>query len=234
MVFVVVLAELALLLFISRALNQAIYTLLYRIIHNEHAAVVGTTLLFFPGTVVHELSHLFVAEILGVRTGRLQIFPKRINEDYIQAGSVEVAKTDPFRRTLIGLAPVLVGVITCALLSQWLTALLPDIRQAFSTSNWWQAWQLYAGIGGGYLLFCISNNMFSSPEDMKGVPAVLIVVILFIVALYLMGVRIAVTGQLLAFLSTIAQSMTINLGIVLIGNALILGIVWGLLRLRSR
>jgi len=65
--------------------------------------------LFFPGTVIHELAHLLAAGLLFVKTGSMEIIPK-VMDDEIRLGSVQVAKTDPFRRTIIGVAPVLLGM----------------------------------------------------------------------------------------------------------------------------
>src|SRR5947209_5745118 len=101
-----IIAELIGIYVLSRALTQTIFNLTYLLTRARSIAVTLITLLNFPGTVIHELAHLFTAEILGVHTGKLSLVPESIAEPNIKAGSVMIAATDPFRRYAIGLAPV--------------------------------------------------------------------------------------------------------------------------------
>lgn len=180
--------------------------------------------LLFPGTIIHELSHLFTAEILGVRTGKLSLVPEGLegpDGQEIQAGSVAIAKTDPIRRTVIGLAPVFVGLAVLAGLSYFLSS-SPYSHTTITTIL------LY------YLLFTVSNTMFSSREDMKGVIPVFITLSLFTTAAYVAGVRFTLTGKALELAQQVISSLSQSLLLVLAVNILLLLILKVLLVLTKR
>ena len=214
--------ELVVLLFLARSLNITLYRLFYRLSHSEHIAIMGTTLLLFPGTVVHELAHLFTAEILGVHTGKLTLVPEYVEENRIQAGSVEVQKSDPFRRSIIGVAPLLVGIITITLISSYLTEVFPQVVAAVQTATRFQHSIIYLFLAVGYLLYAISNNMFPSKEDLHGVPPVLFVLAMIIGAAYALGARIVLTGKILEIYTSILYSLTTNLAVVIVLNLILL------------
>ncbi len=232
--------ELIALYLLSRRLNQAIFSMVYRGTHSEHISILITTLIMFPGTVVHELSHLFTAEILGVKTGKLTLVPERISDNHIQAGSVMVAKTDPFRRTLIGLAPVFIGIICITLLSIQITRSYPFVQCFLSQigcSNISVPPSPRLSVAlfflFGYLLFTISNNMFSSEEDLQGVTPVLILLAILIGTTYAIGFRVQLTGAMIQILESLLRTLTTNLGIVLGINLVLLLIFQILLYLIS-
>lgn len=125
------------------------------------------SLLFLPGTLVHELAHVFMAMILGVGIGKIDLFPK-INGEEVRLGSVEVYKSDPFRRFFIGVAPLFVGMLG-------IYGVLGYVENKYI---------IY------YLLFIIANTMFSSKKDMEGVMPLLVTVIFFTLVIFGMGVQI--------------------------------------------
>ncbi len=218
------LAEFIVLLLLSRALTQSMYALFLLIFRFKPIALSLSTVLLFPGTVIHELSHLFVAEILGVRTGRLTLVPEPIQgEEEIRTGSVMVAHTDPFRRYAIGLAPVFVGLLVLTAIAYWLPTFTQSVFQSgaplASNPN------TYYLLGLGYLLFAISNSMFSSPEDLKGFIPFAITLALLIGAAYLAGLRLALTGWGLDIILRILDTLVKSLGVVLAVNALLLLVI---------
>lgn len=192
-------AELTLLYFLSRRLIQAIYRLMVTITHSRTVAIWMVTIIFFPGTVVHELAHLFVAEILRVRTGKLTLVPESLEEAEIRTGSVAIAQTDPLRRTLIGLAPTYVGMGVLSALSYFLQINNITIITII----------LF------YIMFAVSNSMFSSKEDMRGVIPFAITVALFLAAGYVAGFRAGLTGELLNTIILIIETLVRSLGVVI-------------------
>src|SRR5258706_13434406 len=122
--------ELIVLYFISQRLTQAVYNLTYLLFQARSIAVTVVTLVSFPGTVIHELSHLFTAEILGVHTGKLTLVPENIAEEEVKAGSVMIAHSDPFRRYAIGLAPIFSGLLAITTLSYFLPDLAAKVFQS--------------------------------------------------------------------------------------------------------
>jgi len=167
--------ELFILFFLSRFLTQALSHILYTVSRSESVTVWTLALLFFPGTLLHELAHFFTAIVLFVRVGHIEFFPK-IDGEHIKMGSVAIGKTDPFRRALIGLAPLFWGTIGIFLAMYYLSP-LP-----------FEPWYLNIFLLL-VIIFEIGNTMFSSPKDVEGIPALGIVLAIFFLAGYFMGVR---------------------------------------------
>ncbi len=205
MLFLILLAELIILFFISRSVTQLIYGVFFLIFRHRSVAISLTTVLFFPGTVVHELAHLFTAEVLGVRTGKLSLVPENLEEEEIQAGSVQIAKSDPFRRYLIGFAPLFVGIIV-------LTAISYFLRETNALIS----------VVGFYLLFVVSNSMFSSREDLKGFVGFAIAIGLMATAGYIAGIRIGLTEPTIQFINRIFDALVKSTGLVLAVNVILL------------
>ena len=144
MIFLILLLlELISLYVLSILFIRALAQLFYRFSQNRQILVVIYTLLFLPGTIIHELAHLLTAMLLMVPVGEIHILPEVV-ENKIHMGTVSTAETDVFRRTLVGLAPFIVGtsiIFYCLTLER--------------------TWLIY------YLIFEMSNTMFSSSEDLK-------------------------------------------------------------------
>lgn len=136
---------------LSRNITKLLSRLFLKMFHNHVVVIYLLSFLFLPGIVLHELSHLFVASVLFVQTGEVEFFPE-IRGNEIKMGSVAVAKTDPFRRFLIGVAPLIGGLGILLLSSVYLSG------DFFS----WQNALLF------YIVFQIANTMFSSGKDMEG------------------------------------------------------------------
>lgn len=194
--FLGIIVELVILGMLSSRLTQLSFTVLLRLTHSRSVAITILTIILFPGTVIHELSHLFTAEILGVHTGKLTLAPQSIEGEEVQSGSVQVAVTDPFRRTLIGIAPTITGMISLSILSWYLS----------------HTQQLIIGIALLYLILTISNTMFTSKEDLKGVLPVAITLVLFFSAFYISGIRIILPVHIQITINNVVQSLAQYLG----------------------
>ena len=212
-----VLVELMILLFLSARLSRTLYLIFYFIFRSREVASALLTLLYLPGTVVHELAHLIIAEILRVPTGEISFTPQITTENQhqeIQMGSLKVGATDPVRRFLIGFAPVLFGLFFISLIIWVFTYYWPGITD---TSLRFLFLALIA-----YLLFAVSNSMFLSKKDLAGSEYFLPVVALVVAALYFAGVRVNLTGATLNFLLTLLQGIFRALSVVLGVNTVIL------------
>ncbi len=200
-----IIVELVILGILSSRLTQLSFTVLMRLTHSRTISITILTIILFPGTVIHELSHLFTAEVLGVHTGKLTLAPESIEGEDVQSGSVQVAVTDPFRRTIIGIAPTITGMISLSILSWYLS----------------QAQQFIIIIALLYLILTISNTMFTSKEDLKGVLPVALTLALFFSAFYISGIRIilptAFQTTITTIIQTLAQYLGAAVGINLIG-----------------
>lgn len=161
------------LFFISKKLINSLAQTFFRFTKSHRVVVNILAVLFLPGTIIHELSHLLVAGVMLVPVGEIDVLPQ-IQEKGVRLGSVQIGQTDPFRRTVVGVAPVLVGI-----------ASILGILYFTQTGNQLILWQLILSL---YLIFQIGNTMFSSKKDLEGVIGFLVaifsVVLIVIIALY--------------------------------------------------
>jgi hypothetical protein len=162
---IVFFSEFFFLFLISQTLTKLVSLFFYRITHNKKLTLCLIALLFFPGTCVHELSHYFMARILFVKVYQIEFFPK-LEGTNVKLGSVLLARSDIFRRLLIGMAPFFVGTTI-------LLGTLYSVVKCNLIANWGITFIV------GYILFEIGNTMFSSKKDMEG--AIELLTILFII-----------------------------------------------------
>lgn len=180
--------ELILLFVLSKKLVNSLAGIVYRFTSNHHTVVRVLAILFLPGTIIHELAHLLFAGVMLVPVGEMNVVPE-VEGQSVKLGSVQIGKTDPLRRSIIGVAPVLFGLILI-----FSIFLLVDLN----TAPWWQiALALY-------FIFVIGNTMFSSKKDLEGtiifVATILIILLAILAALYFLDKPL-----LLSFWSYISQ-----------------------------
>lgn len=174
--------------------------------------IVFYSLVFLPGTIIHELSHWIVAEILQVRTGAITIFPDLEDDDnrHVQRlGSVATVKTDPFRGFLIGLAPFLSGLVVLVVLGRFLFL-------GWGNYLWWQLALIIYGI------MVIGNSMMISESDRRTWPFI-IIFFLFVLVVLSIYYPVVFTGSN-SFLNNLLKplnqvlGMTAGLNLVMIGG----------------
>lgn len=128
---------------------------------------------FFIGTLVHELSHILMARLLFVRTRNINMTTEIIDDKHIRYGAAEIEVTDPFRSSLIGLAPLLFGII----LIYFLTI---DIN--FISLSWLDFIKLF-------FIAQISNSMFLSDSDTKHLKLILISLLIIFIILFIFSFK---------------------------------------------
>lgn len=217
-----IIVESLLLYFVARRLTEAIFGITMFTTKSKKIGVTVLSLILFPGTIVHELAHLFTAEIMGVRTGKLTLAPDSLADNELRTGSVAIQQTDPFRRFLIGVAPVFWGTGALFILSYFFKTIAGD---ALSTGSidpifTWPTWLYLVLLLYGS--FSVSTTMFSSKEDMKGSLPVIILAILVLVTLYILGIRVVLTGKITEILWTILTGLAQSFTVILALNSLCL------------
>src|SRR5215467_3685825 len=100
----------ALTLFLQRWLHQHIQGLTFAVTGDPGCAMRFLFILLLPGIILHEGSHWVVANLIGVRTGKVSFGVARARGKQFSLGSVTVERTDSLRESLIGLAPFVVGL----------------------------------------------------------------------------------------------------------------------------
>lgn len=168
--------ELFILFLLSRTLTQFLSHFFFRVTRSKNLTIQLLAFLFLPGTVLHEVSHALVAQLLMVRVGHMEFIPK-LEGNHLKMGSVAIEQTDFFRRLLIGMAPFLIG--TSLLLTIFFFA-----AQQHLFSNYWIILLI------GYLVFEIGNTMFSSKKDMEGALEILAAIAIITLTLYIVGFRL--------------------------------------------
>ncbi|MDW8064964.1 MAG: hypothetical protein RMK32_04970 [Anaerolineae bacterium] len=186
-----------LLYMVQRALHRNLQIALNRLTGHPDTAVMLYWALLFPGVFLHELSHWLAALLLRVRRYRFAIWPQRAGRQ-IRLGAVQLAEVDPFRMSVIGAAPLVVGLIVIAIVG----------GHRFSTPTsgmemWESAWRMLEtlpqeewGWARFYCIFAVGNAMWPSPSDRAAWPA--------------MGIA----GSLLAFFLLLAGPISLHQAIL--------------------
>ncbi len=185
----IVIAELTFLFLFSQQLSKSLSILFQMLRFNQKLIVLLMAFIFFPGTVIHELAHFLMAKVLFVQTGKISFLPK-LQGSTIRMGTAEIGQSDKFRQLLIGIAPFIVG-LTIIFVSLYL--FIPRI----SLSNYWNI-SLFT-----YLLFTVSNSMFSSKKDLEN--SFFFIVIFFLFSILLILFDKSIVFQIQVVLSLIPQ-----------------------------
>jgi len=179
--------------------------------------------LFLPGTLLHESSHWLTASLLGVKTGRFSLWPQMKKGGELQMGSVQVELSDPFRHSLIGLAPLIFGSIAILLIGQGRLE-LGRLGEAFNSGDLEIIGQAMVEVLlvpdvwlWFYLIFAISNAMLPSASDRESWRTVLIYLALALVLTIGLGLNPTVPPELqatgLAIIAYLLSAFVITIGV---------------------
>ncbi len=160
--------------------------------------------LFLPGTLLHEASHWITATLLGVKATRFSVWPKMKRSGKLQMGAVQVESSDPFRHSLIGLAPLIFGSVAVLIMGSWLE--LDRIAVAVNTGDVAVMWQAVMRILSFpdvwlwlYLIFAISNAMLPSESDRESWWSVVLYLSVVLMLVIFFDVNPAVSPTLQSF-----------------------------------
>ena len=186
---------LMLLMWADRWLHRNLQGLMYLITEDKDIGLWLYAITLLPGVALHELSHAFMAAVLGVRIGKLSILPRRVNKR-VQLGYVPIANTDFLRASLVGLAPLVLGGTVSVLIGHSVFS-TPQVVEALSTGNW------VGGLQGlreilrepdfwvwAYLVFAIGNTMLPSRSDIHALPLLVILLALLAAGIVYLGGRV--------------------------------------------
>lgn len=189
----ILIGTLVVFIYLQRAFHQIFQSILFLITRDKAVTVSIFALLFLPGVMVHELSHFLMAKILGVRTGRISVVPKILDEKRTRLGYVEIYPSDWLRESLIGLAPFISGLALIYFLATYFlkfTLLSPTEL----TGLWYNIVPFAKSLAGVndlllwiYLLFTISTTMMPSESDRDAWTPMIVLVILALGAIFGLG-----------------------------------------------
>jgi len=201
------------LLLMQRWINRHLQGLGYLLFEDSQMALVLYFVVLLPGIIVHELSHWLMANLLGMRTGKISIWPSG-RGGRMKMGSLKVAHADPFREGLVGLAPLIGGSLVVFVIGDLILG-FGEAKEVLLAREW-------SGIGEGlwsyvhapdfwlwlYLIFSISNAMLPSETDRRPWRTVLLFLTLIALPFCLTGricqIPEAVTDWFLAAVSYLA------------------------------
>ncbi|HSB65078.1 MAG TPA: hypothetical protein VLD65_00785 [Anaerolineales bacterium] len=238
--FLYLLLLLAPLVFLERFLQREIQAIFLLLTRQPEISMALFSLLFLPGILLHELSHFLMAKLLDVPTGRFSIIPRKLEGGRIQLGYVETVSTDFVRDALIGVAPLVTGVIFIVIAgvarlginSLWdvilqgrlnsLSSILPAMVDRPDFWLWF------------YLVFAVSSTMLPSASDRRAwLP--LILVMLFLIGIGLLaGIGPWLVTTLGRPLKAALDALVMVLGITVLIHLVVLAPLYFLRKLFSR
>jgi len=216
---------------ISRWINHRVQVIGLLVSNSSKVAVMLFYLLMFPGILLHELSHLVTARLLGMKVGKFTLGPKR-RQHPIELGSVTVSSGGALRDSLVGLAPFLFGSAVLV----WVSYRIFDVNalaRAWESGGWQGIFRALDGIWlvpdfwvWAYLIFVVSNAMTPSPADRQPWLLAGIYVGLAALVIWLLGglplLTAALRGQVLATL----RSLTLAFMFTAVVNIAVAALLW--------
>jgi hypothetical protein len=156
---------------VSRWINAHVQGVTFLLTRSPAVSMWIFWVLFLPGTLLHEISHWITAKLLGIKTTRFSLWPQAKKSGELQMGAVQVTVPDPFRHSIIGLAPLVFGSIAVLLIGEgWLD--LSQIGLALATGDLELVIEAIGNVINVpdvwlwlYLIFAISNTMLPSASD---------------------------------------------------------------------
>jgi hypothetical protein len=227
-------------IYLQRFLQREIQAIFLLITRQPDTSMALFSLLFLPGVFLHEASHFITAQVLGVKTGRFSIIPRKLEGGRIRLGYVETAQTDFFRDAMIGIAPLVTGglfvafagVYRLGLDTIWVNIIqgqVSAISQAIKTAAYQPDFWLWF-----YLVFTVSSTMLPSESDRRGwIPVILVMAGLLGIILIIGVGPWVITNFGKAFL-TAMNAVTLVFGITLMIHLLFLPPAWLIRKIISR
>jgi hypothetical protein len=206
---------------LSRQLSVRTQLVVYFATGSLDLATLAIFLLLLPGVFVHELSHWLAAKLLGLRTSRFRVWPKR-HKDRIGLGSVSVQRGGTWRDSAVGMAPLFTGSILLALVgaavfqSDMMLDQLAQGRLLDTLGAFFDALTQPDGAVWAYALFVIGNSMMPSRSDRQPLRLLLIYVAFAALIYVVVGLPIDPITALLGWLIPAIQLLVGSLLFVIL------------------
>ena len=207
---------------IATLFSKNLYIFFFLLSKDKELSIHLLAWFLLPGTVIHELSHMLIAELIGVKTGQFSFTPQVKREGGIRIGGLKITKSGPFRRTLIGLAPPLFGSLIIVALFHFLIFPNLSVPASLLKANLITILSLALGT---YLLFIVSNTMFSSQKDLEAVSFPLFFILLISTAYWLSDFKITVPEKVIPGVANALKALNVALLGTIIVDLWFLGLI---------
>jgi hypothetical protein len=228
------------LLYLPRFLQHEIQAILLLITHQPEISLALFSLLFLPGVLLHETSHFLMARLLGVKTGRFSLIPKKIGTGHLQLGYVETESTDFFRDALIGAAPLFAGCIFIALAGVYRLE-INVLWVSIASGKGYSLGNVFTSLANQpdfwlwfYLIFTVSSTMMPSASDRRAWLPLLLVILIFIGLILFLGAGPWLLAHFGLFIQSAVDSIMIVFGITVIIHLILLPPTWITRKIISR
>lgn len=210
------------LLWLKRQISARLLHVGWLLFQHEQAAALLYFLIMLPGVLLHELSHLVMATVLGVPAGGLSLRPVARRHG-LELGSVRVARTDVVRESLIGVAPLLAGSVAVLLIAGLFFQIPVEVPQALGEQFRYVLAHLETILQRPnallwlYLLFAISNAMLPSASDRQSwQPLATYLGVLVVVVLVVNGGLPAIPTGVVVVFARAASLLALAFGLTLL------------------
>jgi hypothetical protein len=222
---------LLLLAWLSRQVSLHIQLPFYALTRSQDVPTLAIFLVFLPGVVIHEASHWSMARLLGLKTGKFRVWPKRHGK-YIGLGSVSVESRNTFLDSLVGAAPLLVGTILVAIIGHWVFKTQP-MSSALMQGEFQGAVDAFrlefarpSALLWAYLLFTIGNAMMPSASDREPLKPVLFYMAVAASLYLLLGMPVQGATALLQWAAPALYALSSALLFVIVLDILALAVLY--------
>jgi hypothetical protein len=214
---------------VSRWITRQVQLLGLHLTNDERAAQMTYYLIMLPGILLHELSHLIMASLVGLKVGEFSLGP-RVRDPYsIELGSVTVSRADVFRESLVGLAPFLSGTAVLVLVGTRVFD-VGTLGQAGSAGGLLRAlpgiWQVPDFWLWAYVIFVVSNAMMPSSADRQPWLLAGIYLVVALGGVYLLVGLPAVSAAVGAWATGVLQILTLAFLFTLVLDLVVAAAMW--------
>jgi len=225
------------LVFFQRRFHQELQGVLLLVTRRLEITIVVFSILFFPGVLLHEISHWLMAKVLRVQTGGISLVPRATKDGQLQMGYVLTEKADIFRDALIGFAPLLTGglfvgyagtkklgllILWDAVLTMEIAPVMMAIERLLTQPDFW-LWF--------YMTLVVSSTMLPSPADRRAWLPLLLMAALLIGTGVFLGVGPFIQDALIVPLNKAFRAIAVVLAISTGVHGFVLLPFWGVRKL---
>lgn len=197
-------------------------------------------LIFLPGVVIHEGSHWLTARLLGVKVSDVSMLPQQTDDGQLRFGFVEIAGAGRIQSALIGIAPLIFGLLSLLILS----TVLFDMQALVEAAYQFRWNDLRAYLHGLleipdlllwlYLTFAISHAMLPSASDRASFWPLLLFIAVASLFLWLVVDQGKIIDWVNGWLASAIRYLALAFTFTLLVDLALMGLLWILERILTR